>query len=295
MSAVAWDPLRGVPHRGSATTARSGRDIAAAVAPASVGGAGERSLSDELVQADDQADALAQAELDARVGREVVMWGVADGDPRLRPGVPIDVSGTASPLAGRYVLTDVTHSIDAQIGFVSEISTFPLPPQTRPRAAVVTTAVVTQVNDPDGLGRVRATLPSYGDLETDWMGVLAAGAGSGKGLVMLPDVDDHVLVLFARGDPAQGVVLGGLYGSTAPPDEAGVTGGNVRRASFMTSGGQCIRLDDTRHSVRVENKGGSYIELAPAAVVVHAAVDLRLEAPGHAITVRGKSIDFEQG
>jgi len=127
------------------------------------------------------------------------------------------------------------------------------------------------------------------------MGVLTAGAGSGKGLVMLPDIDDRVLVLFPRGDPAHGVILGGLYGDTAPPDEAGIAEGKVRRMSFMTPGGQYVRLDDARHGVLIRNDGGSYVELTPEAVVVHATTDLRLEAPGHAVVVRGQTIDFDQG
>jgi phage protein D/phage baseplate assembly protein gpV len=294
VAAAAWDPLRDAAHHGSATSARTGRDVSASIDPDRIGGSGERVLLDELAPADDMADAFAQAELDVRSAREVVLRGVAEGDPRLLPGTIVEVSGVAGPVAGRYVLAEVTHRIDDQRGFVTELSTAPPPLPVRTRGAAVTPAVVTSVDDPDGLGRVRATLPTYDDLETDWMGVLTVGAGSGKGLVMLPDVGDHVLVLFARGDPAQGLVLGGLYGSTAPPDKAGVASGQVRRASFMTPGGQVLRLDDTRHSVRVENQDGSYVEMAPGGVVIHAATDLTLEAPGHAVVVRGKTVDFQQ-
>jgi phage protein D len=63
----------------------------------------------QAVQDDQHADALAQAELDWRVGREVTLWGVAEGNPRLRPGTPVELQGVAPVLAGRYVLTEVTH------------------------------------------------------------------------------------------------------------------------------------------------------------------------------------------
>ena len=62
--------------------------------------------------------------------------------------------------------------------------------------------VVKSVDDPDQLGRVQVTLPTLGDIESAWMEVLSVGAGSGKGLVALPDVDDSVLVLLIHGDPA---------------------------------------------------------------------------------------------
>ena len=295
VTAAAWDPWRGVPHEGSARSARSGRDVGAHVDASAVGGSGERTLPDELAQSDDQADALAQGELDGRVAREVVLRGVATGDPRLRAGARITLAGAHAPLCGTYVLTEVTHTIDAARGFLSEVATAPPSPEIRARAAVVTTATITGVDDPERLGRVKGTLPTYGDLETDWMGVLTPGAGTGKGLLMLPGVGNQVLGLFARGDPAQGIVLGGLYGSTLPPDDAGVALGKVRRAAFLTPGGQLVRLDDDRKSARSEIRAGSFVDLAPDLVVMHSATALHVEAPGHPIVIRGKTVEFEQG
>jgi phage baseplate assembly protein gpV len=153
---------------------------------------------------------------------------------------------------------------------------------------------VTQIDDPARLGRVRVSLPTYGNVETDWMGVLSAGAGVGKGLMTLPDIGDSVLVLFAHEDPGQGVVLGGLYGIQEPPD-VGIDGGVVRRYTLLTPGGQRIRLDDGQQTIRLENSGGSYCELSPKKVRVHAAVDLEIEAPGQHVVIRGKNIDFERG
>src|SRR5262245_37175934 len=130
-------------------------------------------------------------------------------------------------------------------------------------------------------GRVRVSLPAYGNLETDWLGVLAAGGGAGKGLMTLPDFGDQVLVLFAQEDAALGVVLGGLYGAAGPPD-SGVEDGAVRRYTLLTPGGQRLRLDDSRQIIRIENSDGSYVELAPDRVRLHAQQDLEIEAPGRA-------------
>jgi hypothetical protein len=91
------------------------------------------------------------------------------------------------------------------------------------------------------------------------------------------------------------VVLGSLFGTVAPPDGAGVQDGAVRRFSLRTATGQSIVVDDAERRVRVENQAGSYVELAPEVMRLHAATDLVLEAPGRAITVRGKTIDFTQG
>lgn len=288
-----WDPQRIEPRQGSAESPRSGRRVSAAVEPAQVGGTGERTLAGETAGSDRQAEALAQAELDRRAAREVVFWGIAEGDPRLCPGARIDVEGVARPLAGTYVATAATHTLDTASGFLTEISTLPPEPRERARGTVATLGVVTRVDDPEKLGRIRASLPAYGDLETDWMGVLSPGAGAGKGFVSLPDTGDRILVLFAREDPGQGVVLGGLYGMGGPPD-AGVEDGAVRRYTLLTPGGQRMRFDDHSHTVRLEDGGGSSLEMSPGKVRLRSAVDLEIEAPGRRVVIRSDKIDFER-
>lgn len=87
------------------------------------------------------------------------------------------------------------------------------------RRAVATPGVITKIDDPERLGRVQVSLPTLGDVETDWMESLSAGGGDGKGLLMIPDLGDRVLVLDARGEPAQGIALGGIFGPRALPDD----------------------------------------------------------------------------
>ena len=298
VSAKGWDPWRAEAHSGQARRARTGRELKAGATPIRPGDAGDRTLAGLVVQDDSQAEALAQAELDLCAAREVTLWGVAEGDPRLRPGARVRIDGVADSLAGQYVLTSVNHTIDGQRGFISEISTAPLAPRRRPEGAslgaLATLGVVTKIDDPDKLGRVQVALPAFGDVETDWMEPLSAGGGAGKGLLMIPDVGDRVLVLCAHGDPAQGVVLGGLFGPKGLPDDV-LGGGGVKRFIMRSPGGQVIRLDDSNRSLRLENSEGSFVELLPGKVRLHAATDLEIEAPGRSIVIRGAKIDFQTG
>jgi phage protein D/phage baseplate assembly protein gpV len=294
VTTAAWDPARVESRTGRATSPRVGRDVTAEVLPADVGGADDRTVVDAAVREDRQAEALAQAELDRRVAAEVVLRGVAVGDARLRPGVPIRVTGVAAHLDGQYVLTEVEHTIDARVGYTATLSTAP-PPRPPRRRAIIPAAWgrVTRVDDPDQLGRVRVALPAHADVETDWLGVVTAGAGAGKGLVALPDVDDHVLVLFAGDDRSQGVVVGGLYGAAGAPDAGGVEGNAVRRYSLGTPGGQRLRLDDARRSVRLETTDGTYLEMTPDSVTLHAATDLTIEAPGRVVKIAAAAVKFK--
>jgi phage baseplate assembly protein gpV len=271
-----------------------GRRVAAGVRSAALDGSGERTLVGQTAADARHAEAAAQAELDRRAAYQVHLWGLAEGSTDLRPGRPVLIEGVDAQLAGRYVLTEVRHTVDARRGYVSELSTAPPSPLSRAAPTpAVTLGRVTRVDDPQDLGRVRVALPAYGDTESEWLQTLIPGAGEGKGLVALPDVGDRVLVLLASGDPGQSVVLGGLYGTQGPPD-SGVEGGAVRRYTLRTPGGQQVVLDDARRSVRLSDRTGNRVELSPSRLRVHAAVDLEIEAPGKAVTIRGETIDFER-
>lgn len=294
VAAAGWDTARIEAHTGRAASARSGRSVDASVSPGEVGADGSISLIDLGVEDTTQIEAAAQAELDRRTARQVAVRGTADGDTRLRPGASVEIKEVAAAVAGTYVLTQVTHTINHQVGYIAELSSEPLPYRARPHSTIATPAVVTQIDDPEGLGRVRVALPSFENVNTDWINVVSLGAGSGKGLMIQPDVNDDVLVLLAHEDPAQAVVLGGLYGPHGTPD-AGIVDGAVKRYSLVTPGGQRVALDDSGQVIRLENSDHSFIELAPGKVTVHSTRDLQIEAPGKAIVIRGSTIDFQKG
>ncbi len=306
VTVLGWDPWCAEQHRGSSTNARSGRRISA-----STSGRPEQTLLNASIQDDTQATGLAQAEHDRREALSVRLTGVASGNPRLRPGVRVKLTGVDSPVSGRYVLCSATHTLDRLSGFVTEIDTWPPTQHTPSRESVTTLGVVSDINDPDALGRVRVTLPAYADVESDWFEVLSPGAGRNKGLVTLPEVGDRVLILLTRNDPAQGLVVGGFYGVDGPPDD-GIESGEIRRFTLTTSGGQRLQLDDTQKRVRLENSGknrlelkpgcvrirndsGCYVEMIGKQVKVHAEELLELEAPGGSVVIRGSAIDFVHG
>ena len=288
-----WDPSRVEAHEGRAQGSRVGREVDAQGAPSQFGESGERVLTGEAFQDDRHAEAVAQSELDVRSANEVTLIGTADGDPDLQPLTIVDLTGIEAQLEGQYVLTEVTHLINRRTGFISELSTVLPVFQRPPNCAVAAWGVVTSVDDPDRLGRVRVSLSSIGEVETEWMGVVAAGAGSGKGFAVLPDVADRVLVLLVGGDPAHGVVLGGLYGVDGL-DDYGVEGTSIQRYTLATPGGQKVHLSDLDESIRFENKEGSFVELSPKKVRLYSMVDVEIGAPGREVVITGKMIDFRR-
>ena len=263
--------------------------------PEQLGLDGRRARAGLALAHDGQAAALAQAELDRGRAGEVVCTGVARGDPELFPGARFELGGTGFA-GGGFVVAGATHRIRASRGYLTEFTT--APPSPREGGASggaadpvsVAHGVVTSLRDPLDLGRVQVRLPAYGELESDWMAVLVPGAGDSKGLVALPDVGDDVLVLFRDETTGQGVVLGGLYGRRGSPEPP--VDGRTLRFALRTPGGQRVVLDDAARSARVEVAGGSFLELAPGGVRLHAAADLTIEAPGRSIVIGARRVDF---
>jgi phage protein D/phage baseplate assembly protein gpV len=288
VTATGWSPFEVETYTAQVSTARSGRLALAGVSPDEVGASEGRTLPDAAIISEDYARAMAQAELDRRTATEVVFQGVANGSPRLRPGSAVLVKGVAPQITGKYILTAVTHLINQRLGYVAELSTVPPPQREKSNSTITTFGVVSGVNNK---GQVKVRLPTYNDVETEWMNVLVPGAGNGKGLIALPDVDDQVLVLLIHADPANGLVLGGLYGKNSAPDY-GIEDDRVKRFTFLTAGGQKLYFDDVNNIVRIENSDDSYLEMSPEKVKLHSRRDLDLEAPGQTVTISGKNINF---
>lgn len=149
--------------------------------------------------------------------------GDAIGDPRLRAGAVIDVTGVSRHFSGKWVLTRARHIFDNsgyhtnfEVSGRQERSILGLASggagdsRTQQINGLVC-GVVTDVNDPVRKRRVKVSLPwSSPGYVSDWSPVVQFGAGPRSGAMFLPEVGDEVLVGFEFGDPQRAYVLGGL-------------------------------------------------------------------------------------
>jgi phage baseplate assembly protein V len=287
-----WNPVSASAFRGDSDDNRARADVRADAAPQSVGGGGPLLRHNEAVDADPVATDLAQAELDVRAAREVTGVFVADGDPRVRAGGRVRIRGVAASLEGTFTVCSVVHEIGGA-GYETTISTQPPATPSHRAADVTTLGIVVDVNDPEQRARVQVELPAYPDIVSDWAPVLVAGAGTGKGAVLLPNAGDTVLVLLVAGKPTDAIVLGGLYGPERVPD-ADVDGERGRRFTISTADGQQIVLNGSARSIRLADGHGSVIELGPDLLSISSATDMLLEAPGRSLRIRASSVDFEE-
>jgi len=172
-------------------------------------------------------------------------------------------------------------------------------------------AVVNDIKDPDGQGRVKVTLPwtqdtAGGSYET-WARLATLMGGNNRGSWFIPDVNDEVLVAFEHGDPRRPYVIGALWnGSDAPPDSMDGAGNNYRKVLRSRNGVQLTMDDqDGQEKFIVETPGGQKITLkdGPGAVEIvdSNSNSIKLETSGITIeasaqvTIRASQVTVSAG
>ncbi len=255
-------------------------------------GLGDRLLVNRLSGNPAEAEGLAQADMDRATALGATLIATAEGDPALRPGRTVSIEGVSDDGDGAYVLTEAVHAFDDSTGYTTRISTVPPPRPARSRRGL---GDLRESDRRRRSGRARPG-PRHArrlcEIESGWMPVLIVGAGAGKGLSVLPEPDDDVLVLLPDGDPARGIVLGGLYGVRQPPGERPDQG--ARTFTLRTPGGQSLTLDSVEASIRLETSAGDLLEMTPKGSRLSVTRDLLVEAPGHRLTFRAAHVDFER-
>jgi len=128
------------------------------------------------------------------------------------------------------------------------------------------TGIVTDLDDPEGMGRVTVKFPWLDpDLSSHWARVIGTGAGAGRGTYWLPEVNDEVLIGFEQGDMSRPVVIGGLWnGEDEPPLDSGtaISNGEVVQRTLATRVGHRITFSEENPAfVRIETAGGQFILL----------------------------------
>src|SRR6185436_28294 len=196
------------------------------------------------------------------------------GFSKALPAITVAIEGMGDRMNGMVWISGVRHEIsrgnwltDLQFGLSqkSHLETFKdqssqasglLPPINGLHTAVVTALE----GDPDSEGRIRIKIPSVSfDGEGLWARIASPDAGSDRGSVFFPEIDDEVVVGFFDDDPGQPVVLGGLFSSAnAAPITA--TDDNHQKG-FTTRSGMHILFDDDKKTIKIDTPGGNKLTL----------------------------------
>lgn len=128
------------------------------------------------------------------------------------------------------------------------------------------TALVTDVQDPEGLGRVRVRLPWATDPDGQayeiWARVATLMAGANRGAWFIPEPNDEVILAFEAGRPDAPVVLGAVWNGRDSSPVQMDSNNNIR--SITSRSGIRVEFDDTAGGVQftIETPGGQKIVCA---------------------------------
>lgn len=126
-------------------------------------------------------------------------------------------------------------------------------------------ALVSDINDPDGQGRVKVKLPwspdASGGTYEAWARLATLMAGGQRGSWFIPDVEDEVLICFEAGDVRRPYVIGALWNGTDQPPESMDSDGKNYIKSITSRTGIKVTMDDTDDKVMftIETPGGQKI------------------------------------
>lgn len=256
---------------------------------------GQLVVADCAVTTQDEADAMAKGLAQRIADNYVEVSGVTRGDPRLRSGRPIRIAGVGRSFSGDYVVSTAEHVYRGGTGYTTTfrvagrerrgIAQLVRPERERGRwgADGLAIGIVTQNDDPDHLGRVRVKYPALGDQNEGWWArVISPSAGKERGLLMMPQVDDEVAILFEHGDPRRPFVVGSVWNGKDLPGE------NLVR----TDGSFGLRSDQNvgiRAAKQIDVEGVEAIVLTSGDSKVTLKKDGSVSIEAKSVTVKGSN------
>jgi phage protein D/phage baseplate assembly protein gpV len=263
-------------------------------------GGGTLTIADRPVTSVAEARALATSVLSHVAQAFVEADGAAAGNPLLTAGARIRVKGVGSRYGGDYALSSTTHVYRGAAGYQTRFHitgraergllelTAAAPRRDWGGGLVV--AIVTNNDDPDKFGRIRVRYPSLGDDTEGWWARLAGpAAGKDRGLMMVPQVGDEVVVGFEQGDVRRPYILGSLWGGDAKPGALVNTDGSFALMSdkqVQVSAKDAIVIKGEK-DLTLEIKG-KHEEKADGNVAVESGQSLTLKA-GSSLTIEASS------
>jgi len=186
-------------------------------------------VASEPVKSRAEGEALAQALLDKLANGYIAAEGIAPGNPKIRAGATVKVTGIGTKFSGTYRVATSTHVLRGGGGYETHFANSPShtilgavggAAASPSFGAQLVLGIVTNNDDPTDMGRVRVSYPALGsDVEGAWAPIAGPSAGDGRGLMMLPVAGEEVLVGFEHNDTTRPYVLGSLFNGVDKPGD----------------------------------------------------------------------------
>jgi uncharacterized protein involved in type VI secretion and phage assembly len=181
----------------------------------------------------------------------------------VRAGTAVTLTGVGAPFEGKYTVSASRHVFSPDTGYTTWVTVSGAQDRTllgltglhfgggAPGGSGVVIGQVSDNRDPERLGRVRLTFPwLHDEFVSDWARTVQAGAGKGRGALIVPEVGDEVLVAFEQGSFQRPYVLGGLHNGVDTPPKGDVelidsSSGAIDRRAFVSRTGHALEMLET--------------------------------------------------
>jgi phage baseplate assembly protein gpV len=258
-----WDPVQKKAIIGKSSTPKKtpkikGESHGGNFTKKSFGRKNEEVTNNYSVSTQGEADALALSILNERCHAFFEAEGTCRGEPTLGAGVEVELKGIGKRFSGRYRITRAVHHYDYS-GYLTQFEISGYRANTLGQLLGtggastgygIVVGIVTNINDTDGLARVKVKLPTISDkLESNWARLVSPMAGPGRGFEFIPEVNDEVLVAFENDDINKPYILGSLWNGKDKPPEASnkivASNGKVQKRIIHSRSGHRITIDDS--------------------------------------------------
>ena len=117
---------------------------------------------------------------------------------------------------------------------------------------------VADIEDPDGLGRIKADVPSvYAGVSSPWAMPCLPFAGAGHGLALMPEVGDGVWIEFEGGDLGRPIWSGCWWADDQRPEPT-----STLARLLAPSPGHQFLIDEEGDEIKIVHPGGAEIVIA---------------------------------
>ncbi|HEY4348499.1 MAG TPA: VgrG-related protein [Gaiellaceae bacterium] len=187
-------------------------------------------VADRPVLSQEEAQDLAKSYANHVGSAYLEAEGSCKGNPLIKAGSKVKIDGVGTKFGGTYVVSSCVQLFQGSHGYKTLFSTagrssrslvdLMTPKGKRGWGNSVVIGMVTNNDDPDKLGRVRVSYPALGSgTEGWWARVTAPNAGAARGLMMMPQVGDEVVIGFEHDDVHKPYVLGSVWNGPAQPGD----------------------------------------------------------------------------
>jgi phage protein D len=272
-------------------------------------------VDDLPVGTPDEAKAIAQSVIDERFSAFLQAEGTCDGNPAVSPGTKVKIENVGTRFSGSYLITRAVHRYDQEKGYITRFEISGHRANTLGQLLTsngngggrhgVVIGKVTNLNDPDKLGRVKVQYPAIfaktgsDGVESGWARLVTPMAGPERGIEFIPEINDEVLVAFEHDDINYPFILGSLWSKVDKPPLISEAVGDktVNKRIIKSRSGHTIILDDTDNEEKISivdktAKNSVEINSKDNAITINSEADITIEGKAN-LTLKGKTILIE--